>query len=256
MSVRKDDSFWNNLYMGLAYEHYTVAALWSMGYEAFKIDADFGFDILAYNQKERTFSDGKERDLSPYVFQVKSRHIKDWETKEQMSGERKTTRVEIKIKKEYWRRMLEEEKSYLVCYFVEEKKGAMDEIFGILWLSSYQLNRLEEHFFGCDDKDENVVVKLEISSNAGTKGKCQEFMEEIEEEYEDIADFKEWKKLKRWIDKSSMTNNNSESYMKLIGINGKKKILQPSQHNLYNFDNERCYKHSPIERLNSQEVWN
>lgn len=255
MSVRKDNSFWNNLYMGLAYEHYTVVALWSMGYEAFKIDADFGFDILAYNQKERTFSNGKGRDLSPYVFQVKSRHVKGWETKEQLAGERKSTQVEFRIRKEYWKRMLEEDKSYLVCYFVEEKKDAMDEICGILWLSSYQLNRLEEYFFACDEEDRNVVVKLEINTSAGTKGRCQEFMKEIEEKYEDIADFKEWKKLKRWIDKSSMINNNSESYMKLIDINGKKKMIQPSQYNFNNFDDEKCYKHSPLERNGDEEVW-
>ncbi|MBI5968057.1 MAG: hypothetical protein HY882_09410, partial [Deltaproteobacteria bacterium] len=46
--------FFERLYRGFEAEHYVAGKLFSVGYEAFMMPADFGFDLIVMNQKERS----------------------------------------------------------------------------------------------------------------------------------------------------------------------------------------------------------
>ena len=50
---KHDEEFLKRLYFGLGYEYHAIGHFWRLGYEAFKIDADYGFDLLVYNQLKR-----------------------------------------------------------------------------------------------------------------------------------------------------------------------------------------------------------
>jgi hypothetical protein len=69
--------FFNKLYLGFEAEHYVMGQLYGEGFEAFKLPADFGFDLMVTNQKELSLtSNQKKRDINPpYALQIKSRRI-------------------------------------------------------------------------------------------------------------------------------------------------------------------------------------
>ena len=46
--------FFDSLYKGFEAEHYVAGKLFSVGYEAFKLPGDFGFDLIVANQKEQS----------------------------------------------------------------------------------------------------------------------------------------------------------------------------------------------------------
>lgn len=70
-------SFFDRLYTGFRAEYFVMGELFGAGYEGFKLPADFGFDVLATNQKESSLGAapiGRAID-PPYALQVKSRNI-------------------------------------------------------------------------------------------------------------------------------------------------------------------------------------
>ena len=45
-------SFWDRLYKGLGAEYFITGELFMAGYEAFKLPADFGLDLIVTSQKQ------------------------------------------------------------------------------------------------------------------------------------------------------------------------------------------------------------
>lgn len=72
-----------------------------LGFEAFKLPADFDFDILVTNQKEQFLkSNIKKRNIQPpYALQVKYRRIKETDFYDGPNG-RPEARVNFPIKKQ------------------------------------------------------------------------------------------------------------------------------------------------------------
>jgi hypothetical protein len=80
LEVFKDSymEFFERLYRGFEAEHYVAGKLFSVGYEAFKLPADFGFGLMVTNQKEQSMGPHQKGRLQepPFAVQVKSRSLR------------------------------------------------------------------------------------------------------------------------------------------------------------------------------------
>src|SRR4030042_1700389 len=93
--------FFESLYKGFEAEYYVAGKLFSVGYEAFKLPGDFGFDLIVTNQKELSMGPRQKGRLiePPFAIQVKCRSLRSSDFQTAASG-RDEARVSISIKKE------------------------------------------------------------------------------------------------------------------------------------------------------------
>ena len=93
--------FFESLYKGFEAEHYVAGKLFSVGYEAFKLPGDFGFDLIVTNQKEQSMGPRQKGRLlePPFAVQVKCRSLRPSDFQTSASG-RDEARISISIKKE------------------------------------------------------------------------------------------------------------------------------------------------------------
>jgi hypothetical protein len=70
--------FFEGLYKGFEAEYYVAGKLFSVGYEAFKLPGDFGFDLIVTNQKEQSIGPPRKGRLlePPFAVQVKCRSLR------------------------------------------------------------------------------------------------------------------------------------------------------------------------------------
>jgi hypothetical protein len=107
--------FFEKLYKGFEAEHYVTGKLFSVGYEAFKLPADFGFDLMVTNQKEQSIGHRPEGRLldPPFAVQVKSRSLRSSDFHPAASG-RDEAHVSISIKKETLDLLVSAKRNFLV----------------------------------------------------------------------------------------------------------------------------------------------
>lgn len=247
------------LYSGLGYEYYTAGLLWQMGFEAYKIDADFGFDIMSYNLKERSFK--TVSDSKPYFFQVKARRIYKFDKENTGAGMRRTSIQKFQFRKDDFYRLLKEEKSYLVCYFIDST-SENENIIGSFWLNNNQLNKLwdGEDYKGnkstwkwFEKIEDKIILKAKIQTQADSKETIKDKVKDIGDNIEQIKSLTTDKKVLRliedtmkrknslesWINNSSISNCNSSNNIYLFATNsgGKEsqRILEKVQTEFYNF---------------------
>lgn len=248
------------LYSGLGYEYYTASLLWRMGYEAYKMDADFGFDVMAYNQKDRSFNGDRKK--TPYLFQVKMRRIYEFETKISDAGKRFISRQNFEFNKEDFERLLGEENAYLVCFFVDAT-GDKEKIVGSFWLNNYQIKSLYEgysptgnsyflKFFHINENKIILSALLETQADAKNivSSKINDIFKQLNQIKTSTSDIKLLSdinyilrlsnSLVSWIDRSSLINANSNVniYLYVTNPDGKelKKLLSREQVNFDNFN--------------------
>lgn len=138
-------SFFDRLYDGFRAEYFVMGELFGAGYEAFKLPADFGFDVLATNQMESTLGVvPKSRTIPPpYAFQVKSRNVPRSSFGGGPTG-RPQAYVDFWISEREFGRICAESGGYLVCVVTiegEDKELSGRNIF--FWLHSTHLQRLK-----------------------------------------------------------------------------------------------------------------
>jgi len=90
--------FFEKLYRGFEAEHCAAGKRFAVGYEAFKLPADFGFDLMVTNQKEQSMGPYQKGRLHepPFAVQVKSRSLKSSDFQTAVSG-RDEARVSVSI---------------------------------------------------------------------------------------------------------------------------------------------------------------
>ena len=136
--------FFDKLYLGFEAEHYVMGQLYSAGFEAFKLPADFGFDLMVTNQKELSLtSNPPKRDVNPpYALQIKSRRIKPEKFYEGPNG-RPSEDVDFLLSAKELNLMQENPNAYLVCvmFFTNEQKKLHKRTI-YFWLGSSHLNTL------------------------------------------------------------------------------------------------------------------
>ncbi|BAY25432.1 hypothetical protein NIES2100_52380 [Calothrix sp. NIES-2100] len=70
-----DNRFFDRLYKGYAAENFITGQLFENGFEAFRLPADFGIDLVVTNQFKKLYSQEIYDDSFPFGFQVKSKRL-------------------------------------------------------------------------------------------------------------------------------------------------------------------------------------
>jgi hypothetical protein len=146
-------NFWDRLYKGLGAEYFITGELFMAGYEAFKLPADFGLDLIVTSQKQQSFSALSQDKMipPPYVFQVKSRKIEQFDKNNQGRLEAST---EFCLKEDDWQLLINDNSSYLICVltFTDDVHKLQNRII-YFWLHSSHLCLLQERGYIYERKD-------------------------------------------------------------------------------------------------------
>jgi hypothetical protein len=151
--------FFERLYRGFEAEHYVAGKLFSVGYEAFKLPADFGFDLMVTNQKEQSMGPDRKGRLHepPFALQVKSRSLRASDFKTAASG-RDEARVSVSIKKEELDLLIGTKRNFLVVVlFVDGDERRFEDRAIHFWFGSGHVNALlERRYFLPNEADRRV----------------------------------------------------------------------------------------------------
>jgi len=151
--------FFERLYRGFEAEHYVAGKLFSVGYEAFKLPADFGFDLMVTNQKEQSMGPRQKGRLlePPFSVQVKSRTLRSSDFQTAASG-RDEARVSVSIKKENLDLLVSTKRSFLVVVlFVQGDERRFEDRAIHFWVGSSHINALlERGYFLPNEADRRV----------------------------------------------------------------------------------------------------
>lgn len=72
-----NNDFFDRLYKGYAAENFITGQLFEYGFEAFRLPADFGIDLVVTNQFNKLKNKEIDNNSFPFGFQVKSRRLKE-----------------------------------------------------------------------------------------------------------------------------------------------------------------------------------
>jgi hypothetical protein len=151
--------FFERLYRGFEAEHYVAGKLFSVGYEAFMMPADFGFDLIVTNQKERSRGPRLRGRLlePPFAVQIKSRRLMSSDFRLSTSG-RDEAEVSISVKKEDLDLLISTNYGFLVIVlFIQGDAKRFEDRTIHFWFSSAHVNALVERgYFLPDEKDRRV----------------------------------------------------------------------------------------------------
>jgi hypothetical protein len=160
--------FFERLYRGFEAEHYVAGKLFSVGYEAFKLPADFGFDLMVTNQKEQSIGPRQKGRLfePPFAVQVKSRSLRSSDFQTAVSG-RDEAHVSILIKKEDLDLLVSTKRNFLVVVlFVRADASRFEDRAIHFWLGSGHVSALleREYFlpYEADRRVRNLVCSLRM----------------------------------------------------------------------------------------------
>ncbi len=115
-----------------------------MIFEAFKMPADFGFDLMVTNQKELSLTSNlKKRDVNPpYALQIKSRRINPESFYKGPNG-RASADVDFSLSAKELNLMLENPNAYLVCViFFTNEPNKLHKRTIYFWLGSSHLSTI------------------------------------------------------------------------------------------------------------------
>ena len=157
--------FFDSLYKGFEAEHYVAGKLFSVGYEAFKLPGDFGFDLIVTNQKEQSMGPRQKGRLiePPFAVQVKCRSISSSDFQTAASG-RDKAQVSIKMKKEYLDLLIGTKHNFLVIVlFVQGDASRFEDRTVNFWFGSDHINALIERGYFLQDEDDRRVRNLTCS---------------------------------------------------------------------------------------------
>lgn len=148
-------NFWDRLYFGLGAEYLITGELFMAGYEAFKLPADFGLDLIVTKQKKTSFrKDAEEAGVGQsFVLQVKSRQIEKFTANVMGRLEASTS---ISLKEEEWNLITKDENSYLVSVLIfNEDRNKLQNRWTYFWLHSSHLLALQDKGYVkvIEDKD-------------------------------------------------------------------------------------------------------
>ena len=146
----RDTDFFSRLYAGFEAEHFVTGKLFGAGLEAFKLPADFGFDLLVSNQKEVSIGAAKPISRAfpfPYAIQVKSRRIQESHFCDGPHG-RSQALVNFRLSKSEFEMLSTEDRSYLACVaFPPAKEISIANEAICFWLKGTQLAQLRTHSY-------------------------------------------------------------------------------------------------------------
>ncbi len=81
-----NNNFFDRLYKGYAAENFITGQLFENGFEAFRLPADFGVDLVVTNQFKKLKNKGIDDESFPFGLQVKSRRLRESDTLQGPNG--------------------------------------------------------------------------------------------------------------------------------------------------------------------------
>jgi len=157
-------NFFDKLYLGFEAEHYIMGQLYGAGFEAFKLPADFGFDLMVTNQKELSLNtNSKKRGRNPpYALQIKSRRINPEKFYQGPNG-RASANVEFSLSTKEFNLMLENSNAYLVCViFFTNQQNKIHKRTIYFWLDSSHLSAIFSRGYIQKGQKDTFIIKANI----------------------------------------------------------------------------------------------
>lgn len=151
--------FFDRLYLGFEAEYYVMGLLYGAGLEAFKLPADFGFDLMVTNQKELSVSKNQKQreNKPPYALQIKSRRLIAKDFYNGPNG-RQSADITFSLSAKELNLLLETSNSYLVCVlFLATEANSLHKRTFSFWLESSHVKALLSR--GYIQLDENMPEK-------------------------------------------------------------------------------------------------
>lgn len=151
----KNNDFFERLYLGYQAEHLVAGQLFGAGFEALKLPADFGFDLMITSQRHTKMGSKSKtaRELDkPYLLQVKSRISKEEKQILNKNG-RYENSFEFQIKASEYNLMKSDKNSFLVlvCYLPSDDALLFNPV-ACVWLCGVQLEALKKENFLIEKK--------------------------------------------------------------------------------------------------------
>lgn len=169
-----NSKFFDRLYKGYSAENFITGQLFEHGFEAFRLPADFGIDLVVTNQFKKLKSKEIYDNSFPFGFQVKSRRLRESDTLEGPHG-RNEYKFSYSLKHDEIKTLQEFPNSAYAFVFIIPFGFSIKNIYAFCIHSSEIDNMIQYKFF--DEDGEGYV--LQVSFRALPQQKRENFITEM-----------------------------------------------------------------------------
>ncbi|OBQ36947.1 MAG: hypothetical protein AN485_10365 [Anabaena sp. MDT14b] len=141
-----DNRFFDRLYKGYSAESFITGQLFENGFEAFRMPADFGIDLVVTNQFKIKKLDNQDIHKFPFAFQVKSRRLRESDRLQGPNG-RNEYPFSYVLKNDEIRTLKEFSNSAYVFVFIIPLGFSMKNIYSFCIHSNEIDNMIKHKFF-------------------------------------------------------------------------------------------------------------
>jgi hypothetical protein len=176
-------AFFDRLYFGFQAEHLVAGQLFGAGFEAFKLPADFGFDLMVTSQRQKSLGSASELKINqdnPYVVQVKSRRVSP-DSVSVGPNRRPQFAISFQIKSSEYDLLVEEPNSFLVLvsYLPSMSLVALPPTLCV-WLCGPQLALLKEKSYLSEEKSRSTTLfRLDIVARLKPRQAREELLTQL-----------------------------------------------------------------------------
>lgn len=168
------NKFFDRLYKGYAAENFITGQLFENGFEAFRLPADFGIDLVVTNQFKKINAKTVDDNLFPFGFQVKSRRLRESDTLEGPNG-RNEYQFSYLLKKNEVQTLKEFSNSAYAFVFILPFGFSIETIYSFCIHSNQLDNMIKKQFF--IENDDSYV--LNVVFRARPQQKREELINEM-----------------------------------------------------------------------------
>jgi len=149
------NKFFDRLYKGYSAENFVTGQLFENGFEAFRLPADFGIDLVVTNQFKKINTKTVDDNLFPFGFQVKSRRLRGSDTLEGPNG-RNEYQFSYLLKKEEVQTLKEFSNSAYAFVFILPFGFSIKTIYSFC-IHSNQLDNMIKYRFFIENGDSYIL---------------------------------------------------------------------------------------------------
>lgn len=171
-----DEAFFERLYRGYAAEHLVASQLYRVGYEVFRLPADFGLDLVVTNQFMVAKKQMEASALFPFALQVKSRWLQTKDTVVGPSG-RPETKVSFQLKADELKVVVDHKNAGVVFVAYVPVGGSRGYDPFYFWLHAAQLDQAAKMGFLVPEGEKYTLT---VRYRRLPRQSREEFVKEIE----------------------------------------------------------------------------
>jgi hypothetical protein len=196
-------NFFEQLYKGYSAEHFVCGQLSQMGFEVFRMPADFGLDLVVTNKFHNVTGNNKYNQMFPFGLQVKSRWLKKQQVGKGPNG-RPEVRVDFILTAEELNLLLEHQTTAIAFVTFMERT-----VFKFFWVSSLNLKALYEKGFL---RVENKKLILSVKYLERPRVTRDQFLSEFKTKFQNSESMVKY--LEKHLPEKFYRNWNAEKYMR------------------------------------------